>query len=977
MKVILNQGLPVHYWDKYIKGLEASEGLSPDLVGEVARVRGGVDALGLLEDLKAAPETEAKKPLSPEVADKREEFRAVLERCALRQADLAEQVEAKLSDEAFIAAALPEGKQLKEKQKRFLRFFIEKVLRTNARTGFAKYPTGVGKTWMMGLVLGALYNPDKKFKSLVLSPRTGLNEQNQKSFEKLAPQMKFSEVGKEADVHIGTYALAARGGELEFGADYDKFADYDLIFLDELHRGFGPGFLGFVRSRYPNAIIVGLSATPYVGSIESGNSKSARHFFEVPIDEVSLPEACEDGDITPIRVVRLTTNEDQFTAEDTTDQDLEQKMDKRERTMIAVKVAHKIPKGEKTLLNAAGIGHANFTAKELNAQGFKAGVIHSKMSETEQEEVREAFRKGEIQFLCNADMLIEGFDDVEVKHAIMLRLTKSLWIYEQMIGRACRLNEKDPHKVATIWDVVGQNSGQCTLHGLALLYNKLSELPLNGSVLFPTKKEPKEAGEPRENIQDWSPLDLSGLGDMDGFDAIVEVDSVDKVLIPLEDDYFSNAENVRKDLEAFAAGLGLARADQLFMQDREGTLKRECLSARANLNNGAKNVTLFSYLNASRRTNSYTLDTSLLMLLNQAGFPLPETLQAETLLRGYLCDLTVAREELQRVCKELIGDEPQFLHWGKENGKLVTIAGRRITLKKAVGIMNKPDGIASRLASRIDESTVLYWEQIVRSLYGVKIVDRMTEEEYFRDPKVFERDVKTIERAGLFDRQGEEPFDEQPTFSIKKMRLALYLTKLCEHHSQKHLSLSVAWEALKLYHKDPSRPFKEYANEVWGADLLKRRTQEAARIEASTAAALQKMEEHQRFRENLANGDLKERKKVVRGLIRAMAAFYGALEDKDGRQVANQSKLRTELKERAQAWDVFTVELSCGDAKQDRYTLQTALSWIALACQLRTEEVLTGTEESLHGLIQNMKPRQLKEITPALLRRAFALLKTE
>ncbi len=89
--------------------------------------------------------------------------------------------------------------------------------------------------------------------------------------------------------------------------------------------------------------------------------------------------------------------------------------------------------------------------------------------------------------MCNSDMLIEGFDDEGISLLINLRPTRSLTVFEQMIGRALRLDANNPGKVANVYNVTGRFSEEYTIYGLAKHYKQLGHATKNGSLVFPTK----------------------------------------------------------------------------------------------------------------------------------------------------------------------------------------------------------------------------------------------------------------------------------------------------------------------------------------------------------------------------------------------------------------------------------------------------------------------------------------------------------
>ncbi len=95
---------------------------------------------------------------------------------------------------------------------------------------------------------------------------------------------------------VSTYQLLAGSA-----VDDERFGRADVIILDELHRSFGIRTVEALKSSYPNAILLGLSATPYLGDPSSKNPKRAEDYIGECIMSISLPEAIESGALVPVR----------------------------------------------------------------------------------------------------------------------------------------------------------------------------------------------------------------------------------------------------------------------------------------------------------------------------------------------------------------------------------------------------------------------------------------------------------------------------------------------------------------------------------------------------------------------------------------------------------------------------------------------------------------------------------------------------
>ena len=84
--------------------------------------------------------------------------------------------------------------------------------------------------------------------------------------------------------------------------------------------------------------------------------------------------------------------------------------------------------------------------------GIKAVHIDGNTPKDQRTTIISDFRKGNIQILCNVDLISEGFDVPDCECSILLRPTKSLTLYIQQSMRCMRYQ---PNKQAIILDHVG------------------------------------------------------------------------------------------------------------------------------------------------------------------------------------------------------------------------------------------------------------------------------------------------------------------------------------------------------------------------------------------------------------------------------------------------------------------------------------------------------------------------------------------
>ena len=116
-----------------------------------------------------------------------------------------------------------------------------------------------------------------------------------------------------------------------------------------------------------------------------------------------------------------------------------------------VKEYRQLADGQKAILYAHSIEASKSFSNDFNQAGIVSIHVDSKTPKNERERIMQAFRDGEIQVLCNVDLISEGFDVPDCTVTILCRPTKSLVLYLQQSMRSMRYQ---PDKTAIIIDCV-------------------------------------------------------------------------------------------------------------------------------------------------------------------------------------------------------------------------------------------------------------------------------------------------------------------------------------------------------------------------------------------------------------------------------------------------------------------------------------------------------------------------------------------
>jgi len=226
----------------------------------------------------------------------------------------------------------------------------------------------------------------------------------------------------------------------------------DLVLIDEAHL-LGRGDSGMYRSFLAqlNEInagllkVVGFTATPY--RLDSGmlHEGKDRLFTDIAF-QVPVLDMIQQGYLCPVVPKQTTTQLDvggvgtrggEFIAKD-----LEAAVDRHEVTRAAVAeiVQHGEGRGS-WLVFCSGVAHAQHVRDAIREHGISAETVTGDTPGPERDGILAAFKAGRLRCVTNANVLTTGFDAPGVDLIALLRPTKSVGLYVQMVGRGTRLAE--------------------------------------------------------------------------------------------------------------------------------------------------------------------------------------------------------------------------------------------------------------------------------------------------------------------------------------------------------------------------------------------------------------------------------------------------------------------------------------------------------------------------------------------------------
>lgn len=288
---------------------------------------------------------------------------------------------------------------------------------------------------------------------------------------------------------IQSIAAALRHGRLDIDASLPW-----LIVIDEAHHVVPDNMWGALRRLFPNARIVGFTATParmdgeslhvskgglfdrLVQAAELGDdsvrklidmgflSGFAVYSAQQKIAEAEGPEAFEDRIVAEMLAAADGAQPQATQQEGRARRNRVHGLDWNSGALQIVgdPVAEykRLAPGMRAIMMCPAIKNAEMFAQAFRDAGIPAACISSVLSPGEIARLIDAFRAGRIRVLTNVDMVGEGFDLPDCDALIIATRTASFPRYRQWCGRVLR---PAPSKQRAI---IIDHAGMCVAHGM-------------------------------------------------------------------------------------------------------------------------------------------------------------------------------------------------------------------------------------------------------------------------------------------------------------------------------------------------------------------------------------------------------------------------------------------------------------------------------------------------------------------------------
>src|SRR5882757_4473516 len=308
-----------------------------------------------------------------------------------------------------------------------------------ARRFWFEHATGAGKT----VAAVGFIEATRTGGVLILTHRRNLVDQfigeiSDRGYkERLRPPLLDGRDDPDGPVTVETYQWFVR--------NHKRVSDaYSIVICDEAHTALGEKTSACIRA-WTGPVFIGMTAT---------GALIARHvadLFPTQTSRFDLAQAARRGVISPLRCLRIPPGPGVRTIakvplrKGEVDQDFDQDelaalLDQAPFNVAIADLYKSRFSRVPGLVYTAGVKHAKNVAKAFQDAGIKARAVSGETPKRELAEILAAFERGEVDVLCNAMLLAEGWNSPRATICMHLAPTASRRVYQQRVGRVTRRN---------------------------------------------------------------------------------------------------------------------------------------------------------------------------------------------------------------------------------------------------------------------------------------------------------------------------------------------------------------------------------------------------------------------------------------------------------------------------------------------------------------------------------------------------------
>jgi superfamily II DNA or RNA helicase len=308
-----------------------------------------------------------------------------------------------------------------------------------SRRFWFEHATGAGKT----VAAVGFVEASRTGGILILTHRRNLVDQfigeisDRGYAERLSPPLLKGKDNAYGPVTVETYQWFVRNAGQISNA-------YSIVICDEAHTALGEKTSACIRN-WQGPVFIGMTAT---------GALIARHvadLFPTQTSRFDLAQAARRGVIAPLRCIRIPPGPGVRTLAKVplrrgeVDQDFDQEelaklLDQGPFNVAIADLYNSRFKRVPGVIYTAGVQHANNVAAALREFDINAQAVSGETPKRELAEILAGFERGEVDVLCNAMLLAEGWNSPRATICMHLAPTASKRIYQQRVGRVTRRN---------------------------------------------------------------------------------------------------------------------------------------------------------------------------------------------------------------------------------------------------------------------------------------------------------------------------------------------------------------------------------------------------------------------------------------------------------------------------------------------------------------------------------------------------------
>jgi len=336
--------------------------------------------------------------------------------------------------------------ELYQHQKGFCRGIVDSIEIKKSDKVIGEAPTGFGKTVVSAALLD-YYTNQVKVPTMFFVNRIELVQQSIHKFSCIENQLSVIKAGSIYK-HLFKPERPCQLTMLQTWYSQRKNFENlkpEVILIDEVHEGWNTGRMSTLLEMYPEAKIIGLSATPiddkgvllkgFDDHIRTVQVKDLQKMINpvngLPFLAKDINYMPADHDYSHVKMRGSDYDADELAEECSQDYLVKNVVDLHKKDF----------RNLKTLVFCVNIKHAEVLNQQFRDQGYLSAVLHSNMKNSDRQRILKLHKEGRLDVLLNVGILTTGYDDPSLQCIILAYPTQSLRKLIQMLGRGGRIQE--------------------------------------------------------------------------------------------------------------------------------------------------------------------------------------------------------------------------------------------------------------------------------------------------------------------------------------------------------------------------------------------------------------------------------------------------------------------------------------------------------------------------------------------------------